>query len=104
MDIYVRTTNRSLHCRIYEALMGFQNNEVESLKKWMTEIENRISHMSDVKPDLASLTQQLENHNQLQEDIKKQQSVVDSLSQFVVLVDDNAAQSNFVMCRNFDFS
>lgn len=73
--------------------MAFQDQEVDSLKHWMTQIENRISQMGDVNPELSSLHQHLENHNQLQEDIKKQQSVVDSLSQFVVLVDDNAAQS-----------
>lgn len=59
----------------------------------MTQIEDRISRMSEVGTNVISLKEQMETHNQLQQDIKKQQTVVDALSQFVVVVDDNSAES-----------
>jgi hypothetical protein len=75
--------------------MSLQDREVESLRQWMTQIEDRISHMAEIGPDLSALKHQLETHSFLQEDIKKQQAVVDSLSHFVVVVDDNSAESKY---------
>lgn len=49
--------------------------------------------MSDINSDIVSLKEQLGTHNQLTQDIKEQQAVVDALSQFVVVVDDNSAES-----------
>ncbi|XP_066905851.1 dystrophin isoform X7 [Halyomorpha halys] len=80
--------------RIYDAVGSLQDEKVNSLRQWMTQIEDRISRMSEVGTNIISLKEQMETHNQLQQDIKKQQSVVDALSQFVVVVDDNSAETH----------
>ncbi|XP_024083561.1 dystrophin-like isoform X3 [Cimex lectularius] len=80
--------------RIYEAVMTLQDMEIESLKQWMTQIEDRISKMAEVNTDLSSsLKQQLHSHNQLLKDIEEKQAVVDTLSQFVIIIDDNTAET-----------
>ncbi|KAL1131833.1 hypothetical protein AAG570_011445, partial [Ranatra chinensis] len=81
--------------KIYDAVMTLQDREVESLRQWMTSTEDRISRMgSEVGPDSDSLRTQLHSHSELQEDIKRQQAVVDSLSHFVVVVDENSAETH----------
>ncbi|XP_073972479.1 dystrophin, isoforms A/C/F/G/H-like isoform X9 [Rhodnius prolixus] len=80
--------------RIYKAVMSYQDSEVEALRRWMTHIEDRISRMPEIGIDIDTIKQQLNTSCQLQEDIKKQQVVVDSLSQFVVVVDDNTAETH----------
>lgn len=90
--------------------MSYQDSEVEALRRWMTHIEDRISRMPEIGIDIDTIKQQLNTSCQLQEDIKKQQVVVDSLSQFVVVVDDNTAESKdkqsfiFIVIKNFLFS
>ncbi|CAH1402925.1 unnamed protein product [Nezara viridula] len=60
--------------RIYDAVGSLQDEKVNSLRQWMTQIEDRISRMSEVGTNVISLKEQMETHNQLQQDIKKQQT------------------------------
>lgn len=78
---------------IHNLLMGQQQKQLDSLREWLTATEDRISHMSDVGPDLAALKSQLETHKELQQDLQNQQKVVDAVCNLVVVVDDNASDN-----------
>lgn len=71
--------------------MSMQQDQLDNLKQWLTLTEDRISRMSETTgPDIKSLRAQLDSLRQLQADLQKQQKVVDSLSNLVVIVDDGS--------------
>nr|CAD7573370.1 unnamed protein product [Timema californicum] len=81
--------------RIHETLMELQQRQLDSLRSWLTAAEDRISRMSEPGPDWERLRVQMEQHGQLQEDLERQQRVVDALSNMVVVVDENSPESAY---------
>lgn len=70
--------------------MGIQQKQLDQLRLWLTQTEDRISHLSQsAKMDVDSLRSQLEEHSVLRADLRKQQLSVDSLSNLVVVIDEN---------------
>nr|CAD7404046.1 unnamed protein product [Timema cristinae] len=81
--------------KIHETLMELQQRQLDSLRSWLTATEDRISRMSEPGPDWERLRVQMEQHGQLQEDLERQQRVVDALSNMVVVVDENSPESAY---------
>lgn len=76
--------------RIHECLMGIQQKQLDELRLWLTQTEDRISRLSQsAKMDVDSLRTQLDEHSALRADLRKQQVSVDSLSNLVVVIDEN---------------
>lgn len=87
--------------RIHEALMDLQQKQLDQLRHWLTSTEDRISLMAEACPNYETLKQQIEQHKLLQQDLEQQQQVVDTLSNMVVVVDENSPESgvyNAVRC------
>lgn len=76
--------------RIHECLMRIQQKQLDELRLWLTQTEDRISRLSQSsKMDVDSLRSQLEEHSALRADLRRQQLSVDSLSNLVVVIDEN---------------
>lgn len=70
--------------------MGNQQKQLNELRLWLTQTEDRISYLSQsAKIDVDCLRSQLEEHSALRADLRKQQLSVDSLSNLVVVIDEN---------------
>jgi len=75
---------------IHECLMGIQQKQLDELRLWLTQTEDRISRLSQsAKMDVDSLRSQLEEYSLLRADLRRQQLTVDSLSNLVVVIDEN---------------
>lgn len=81
--------------RIHETLTKLQQQQLESLRNWLTETEDRISQLGAVaQPEtLAAALKMLEDHRCLQRDLGAQQEYVNALSNMVVIVDESAGDS-----------
>jgi len=72
--------------------MGIQQKQLDELRLWLTQTEDRISRLSQsAKMDVESLRSHLEEHSALRADLRRQQLSVDSLSSLVIVVDENAS-------------
>ncbi|EEC01018.1 dystrophin, putative [Ixodes scapularis] len=91
----LRHSAMDLQTRLHEALMKMQQQQQNSLRQWLTETEDRISRFGEPGPDLETARRQLEQHKKLQDDIEKEQQVVNSLSHMVVVVDESSAENAF---------
>lgn len=71
--------------------MGIQQKQLDELRLWLTQTEDRISRLSQsTKMDVDSLRSHLEEHSALRADLRRQQLSVDSLSNLVVVIDENS--------------
>jgi hypothetical protein len=76
--------------------MSLQLAELEALKEFLTETEDRISKMGTLDiHDMPVLEKQLKDQQELHEDILKQQERVVSFSNLVVVVDENNPDTEF---------
>ncbi|XP_062563799.1 dystrophin, isoforms A/C/F/G/H-like isoform X2 [Armigeres subalbatus] len=73
--------------KIQKKLAFLQMEKIDKLKNFLTMIEDRISHMSDVGPTPVQLKAQLEQHKVLKNDMEAQENLVDSLSNLVIIID-----------------
>lgn len=88
--------------------MDMQQKQLDQLRQWLTDTEDRISHMADISSDSSIVKQQIEEHCRLQNDLQAQQKIVDTLSHMVVVVDDNNPESGelkifLVLCNHLCF-
>uniref|UniRef100_A0A1W7RAQ1 Protein detached n=1 Tax=Hadrurus spadix TaxID=141984 RepID=A0A1W7RAQ1_9SCOR len=90
-DLRLKAMDRQ--SELHETLMGLQQQQLDSLKKWLTDMEDRISHLGPIGPDLAAVRQQIEQQKKIQKDIERQQEVVNSLSNMVVVVDESSTDN-----------
>ncbi|KAI5699289.1 hypothetical protein M8J75_000566 [Diaphorina citri] len=75
--------------QLHAALMSTQQSQLEQFRTWLTATEDRISRLSQTTgPDLKSLKKQIDDHRILAKDFQEQQTVIDSLSNLVVVVDE----------------
>ncbi|KAK3925764.1 Dystrophin, partial [Frankliniella fusca] len=79
--------------KIHEVLMHKQQEELDSFRQWLTVTEDRISRMAKIGPTYADLVRQVEQHPLLCADLEKQEASVASLSEMVIVVDDNNPDS-----------
>ncbi|KAK7085433.1 hypothetical protein SK128_001326, partial [Halocaridina rubra] len=79
--------------KLHEKLMILQQRQLESLRRWLTDTEDRIANMSQVGPTLEALEQQIEAHQALQSDLEKEQTNINSLSNMVVVVDEASSDT-----------
>ncbi|VVC26815.1 Hypothetical protein CINCED_3A012694 [Cinara cedri] len=87
----LRITAMERQTKIHECLMGIQQKQLDELRLWLTQTEDRISRLSQsAKMDVNSLRSQLEEHSALKADLRRQQLSVDSLSNLVVVIDENS--------------
>ncbi|XP_069940660.1 microtubule-actin cross-linking factor 1 isoform X2 [Cherax quadricarinatus] len=80
---------------LHEKLMSLQQKQLESLKKWLTDTEDRIANMSQVGPTAEALREQILAHQNLQQDLENEQSNINSLSNMVVVVDETSSESAY---------
>ncbi|KAM7360345.1 dystrophin isoform 6-T8 [Cochliomyia hominivorax] len=80
--------------KILMRLAEFQTQQIEKLKNFLTNIEDRISLMSALGPSLKEVEYQIQEAHLLKEDLKHQQELVDSLSNMVVIVNDESGNFN----------
>lgn len=73
--------------KVHQHLAKMQFEKVNELKDFLTSTEDRLSRMSLIGPDPDSLRRQMEDHKQLQVDLEAQQSLVESLSNLVIIED-----------------
>ena len=70
-----------------------QQKEVNTLKKWLTTTEDRISNMSTIGPTLEDVKKQITLHQSLQKDLENEQSNIGKLNNVVVIVDEKNSDS-----------
>jgi dystrophin len=80
---------------LHEALVNLQQKQLDNLREWLTSIEDKISHFSEIGPDLPSVKEQLRDHKHLQRQVAEQQDIINSLSNMVVIVDDKNDENAF---------
>lgn len=83
----LRVRALDIQTNIHVRLAELQLEKVEELKSFLTQTEDRISRMSEIGPKPDDLRQQMEAHNVLQKDLEKQQKLVESLSNLVIIED-----------------
>ncbi|XP_032305773.1 dystrophin, isoforms A/C/F/G/H isoform X4 [Drosophila ananassae] len=83
-----------VQAKILMRLAEFQKQKLEQLRQFLTNVEDRISHMSDIGPTLGEAEKQLLEAKQLKSDLSEQQELVDSLSSMVVIVNDTSGNFN----------
>ncbi|XP_017140996.1 dystrophin, isoforms A/C/F/G/H isoform X8 [Drosophila miranda] len=83
-----------VQAKILMRLAEFQKQKLEQLRQFLTSVEDRISHMSDIGPTLPEAEKQLVEARSLKSDLSEQQELVDSLSSMVVIVNDTSG--NFI--------
>ncbi|XP_015176032.1 PREDICTED: dystrophin-like isoform X3 [Polistes dominula] len=79
--------------RIHEVLMQMQQAQIDALRQWLTKTEDRISLMVGTELNQSSLDEQMKRLNELEQDIKAQQDVVDSMRNIVVVVDEENSEA-----------
>ncbi|XP_039231143.1 dystrophin, isoforms A/C/F/G/H isoform X14 [Drosophila yakuba] len=83
-----------VQAKILMRLAEFQKQKLEQLRQFLTSVEDRISHMSDLGPTLEEAERQLLEAQKLKADLSEQQELVDSLSSMVVIVNDTSGNFN----------
>ncbi|XP_059621294.1 dystrophin, isoforms A/C/F/G/H isoform X4 [Phlebotomus argentipes] len=74
--------------KIHDQLTDLQARKIEELRVFLTNTEDRISRFRDVGMSQEELKVQFEEHKRFQRDLEEQQKLVDSLSNLVVIVED----------------
>lgn len=80
--------------KLHEALTSLQQKQIDDLKRWLSSVEEKISEF-DLGSNLEIVKRQMNEHKILQEQIMKQQENVNSLSNMVVIVDDDRNENAF---------
>ena len=73
--------------KVHKQLAKMQLEKVEELKNFLTSTEDRLSRMSYSGPGPEELRSQMEEHKKLQLDLENQQTLVESLSNLVIIED-----------------
>lgn len=90
----LRVKALEVQSKIHSQLADVQLKKIEELRAFLTKTEDRISRYPELGPGPNELKKQLEDHRVLQEDLELQQHLVDSLSNLIVIVDDEAQNFN----------
>lgn len=90
----LRLKAMDVQAKILQKLADFQTIQIEKLRTFLTNVEDRISHMSAIGPTLAEVQNQLIEVRHLTKDLRDQQDLVDSLNNMVVIVNDDSGNFN----------
>lgn len=86
----LRVRALEVQAKIHNQLAKVQLQKIEELREFLTKTEDRISRYPELGPGPKELKEQLNEHKALQEDLEEQQKLVDSLSNLIVIVDDDS--------------
>lgn len=75
---------------IHSRLAQVQTKKIDELRNFLTNTEDRISRMPDIAVTLDDLKTQMTEVLALRADLEDQQTLVDSLSNLVIIVDDES--------------
>ncbi|XP_055693448.1 dystrophin, isoforms A/C/F/G/H isoform X5 [Lutzomyia longipalpis] len=90
----VRDRAEFMQGKVHDQLTELQANKIEELRIFLTNTEDRISRFREVGPSQEDLKEQFEEHKKFQRDLEEQQKLVDSLSNLVVIVEDEPENSS----------
>ncbi|XP_063994810.1 dystrophin, isoforms A/C/F/G/H-like isoform X4 [Diachasmimorpha longicaudata] len=97
-ELRMRAVDRQ--SKIHEMLLNMQQNQLDELKQWLTKTEDRISHMAACEVSRATLDEQMKQLSDFQEDVKKQQSVVDAGRNIIVIVDEENSETVYAQMED----
>lgn len=86
----LRVKALDVQSKILSKLADFQIEQIEKLRIFLTNAEDRISMMSAIGPNLQDVEKQIEELKNFKTDLDNQQDLVDSLSNMVVIVNDES--------------
>ena len=76
--------------------MDLQQNQLDRLGSWLTQMETRIKDHGPIGSDLDTIQKQVETHKTLQTELESEQAQVHGLQNMVVVVDEASADSNYL--------
>lgn len=79
--------------------MELQHTQLESLRQWLTKTEDRISRMAGLD-NKSPLDEQMKQLQELEEDIKEQQTVVDGLKNMVIVVEEENSETVYAQMED----
>lgn len=88
----LRVRALDVQSKIHGRLAEFQIQQVEKLREFLKNAEDRISRMSDIGPTIEDVDRQKDELEKLQSDLKEQQNLIDSLNNMVVIVNDESGR------------
>ncbi|XP_039438021.1 dystrophin, isoforms A/C/F/G/H isoform X4 [Culex pipiens pallens] len=83
----LRVNSLERQAQIHKRLATLQMQKIDELSNFLRMTEERISHMQNIGPTPVELKVQLEEHKRLQHDMEKQEILVESLSNLVIIID-----------------
>uniref|UniRef100_A0A671RQG3 Calponin-homology (CH) domain-containing protein n=1 Tax=Sinocyclocheilus anshuiensis TaxID=1608454 RepID=A0A671RQG3_9TELE len=91
----LRVASMDRQSRLHEVLMNLQQQQLQQLSDWLTQMEGRIRKMEKepIAGDMEGYLTQIEEHKVLQNDLELEQVKVNSLTHMVVVVDENSGES-----------
>ncbi|XP_054164235.1 dystrophin-like [Oppia nitens] len=75
--------------QLNDSLMELQKKQLDSLREWLTTAEVKICDFSNIGSSLSAVKEQVKQHKLLQKQLEEQQEVVNSVSNMVVISDEN---------------
>lgn len=84
----LRVQAMDVQSKIHSQLAEVEARNIETLRKFLTETEDRISRYGAVDLDNTDLEEYLKELQELQVDLEEQQKLVDRLGNLIVIVDD----------------
>ncbi|GBP04625.1 Utrophin [Eumeta japonica] len=91
-ELRVKAMNRQ--SVVHAALMKGQQAQLENFRQWLTKTEDRISRMGSLQGGPRKINTQVNAVAALHADLQRQQPLVDSLANCVVVVDDDAQDNS----------
>lgn len=86
---------------LQEKLMTLQQSQLDNMRSWLEDMESEINKSASIAIDPDIVKEQTEKHKLFQEKIEKQQTMVNSLSSFVAVVDESQqAEENYQELEN----
>lgn len=94
-DLRIKAVDRQ--SKLHEKLMVLQQEQLNTMNKWLSEMESKLGHLGSIGPDLEAVKNQVETQKVLQEEVERQQETVNSLSKMVVVVDEHGGQNAYAV-------
>lgn len=79
--------------------MEMQQTQLDSLRRWLTKTEDRISRMAGME-NKSLLEDQMKQLKELEDDIRNQQAIVDGLKNMVVVVDEENSETVYAQMED----
>lgn len=86
----LRVSALDVQSRVHAKLAEIQMQKIEELRDLLTNTEDKISRMAEIDPNPEAFGIQLIEHKELEASLNEQKSLVDDLSNLVVIVNDDS--------------